>query len=48
MLFYDPLRGKEDDILEKGVCQTNESRACMAYLLFVQLIAIEVFPAVFR
>ncbi|KAG1940911.1 glomulin, FKBP associated protein b [Pimephales promelas] len=47
MLFYDPLRGKEDDILEKGDCQPNESRACMAYLLFVQLVAIEVFPAVF-
>lgn len=29
-------------------CQSRESRACLAYLLFVQLIAIESFPAVFR
>ncbi|XP_067230637.1 glomulin, FKBP associated protein b [Chanodichthys erythropterus] len=47
ILFYQPLRGKEDTILEKDACHPNESRACMAYLLFVQLIAIEVFPAVF-
>uniref|UniRef100_A0A671QW73 Glomulin-like n=1 Tax=Sinocyclocheilus anshuiensis TaxID=1608454 RepID=A0A671QW73_9TELE len=47
ILFYHPLRGKEDTILEKDACHLNESRACMAYLLFVQLIAIEVFPTVF-
>ncbi|XP_048055701.1 glomulin, FKBP associated protein b [Megalobrama amblycephala] len=47
ILFYQPLRGKEDTILVKDACHPNESRACMAYLLFVQLIAIEVFPAVF-
>uniref|UniRef100_A0A671TCZ9 Glomulin-like n=1 Tax=Sinocyclocheilus anshuiensis TaxID=1608454 RepID=A0A671TCZ9_9TELE len=46
ILFY-PLRGKEDTISEKDAFHLNESRACMAYLLFVQLIAIEVFPAVF-
>lgn len=28
--------------------QTRESRACLAYLLFVQLITVESFPAVFR
>lgn len=28
--------------------QSRESRACLAYLLFVQLITIESFPAVFR
>ncbi|XP_067315766.1 glomulin, FKBP associated protein b [Pseudorasbora parva] len=46
ILFYHPFRGT-DTILEKGACHPHESRACMAYLLFVQLIAIEVFPAVF-
>ncbi|XP_016398495.1 glomulin-like [Sinocyclocheilus rhinocerous] len=46
ILFY-PLRGKEDTISEKDGFHLNESRACMAYLLFVQLIAIEVLPAVF-
>ncbi|XP_051569156.1 glomulin, FKBP associated protein b [Myxocyprinus asiaticus] len=49
LLFYHSLRGKEDTIvLEKGACHPNESRACMAYLLFVQRIAMEVFPAVFN
>ncbi|XP_051996976.1 glomulin-like isoform X2 [Xyrauchen texanus] len=48
LLFYHSSRGKEDTIvLEKGACHPDESRACMAYLLFVQLIAMEVFPAVF-
>ncbi|KAF4112206.1 hypothetical protein G5714_007001 [Onychostoma macrolepis] len=47
ILFYHPLRGKEDTISDKDAFHLNESRACMAYLLFVQLIAIEVFPAVF-
>ncbi|XP_073808553.1 glomulin, FKBP associated protein b isoform X2 [Danio rerio] len=47
ILFYHPVRGKEDDILEKQACHPNESKACIAYLLFVQLIAIDVFPAVF-
>uniref|UniRef100_A0A8C1R8S6 Glomulin, FKBP associated protein b n=1 Tax=Cyprinus carpio TaxID=7962 RepID=A0A8C1R8S6_CYPCA len=47
ILFYHPLRGKEDTISEKDAYHLNESRACMAYLLFVQLIATEVFPTVF-
>uniref|UniRef100_A0A8C1CEC9 Glomulin, FKBP associated protein b n=2 Tax=Cyprinus carpio TaxID=7962 RepID=A0A8C1CEC9_CYPCA len=47
ILFYRPLRGKEDTISEKDAFHLNESRACMAYLLFVQLITIQVFPAVF-
>uniref|UniRef100_A0A8C1AXE1 Glomulin, FKBP associated protein b n=1 Tax=Cyprinus carpio carpio TaxID=630221 RepID=A0A8C1AXE1_CYPCA len=42
ILFYHPLRGKEDTISEKDAYHLNESRACMAYLLFVQLIATEV------
>uniref|UniRef100_A0A8C2PUH7 Glomulin, FKBP associated protein b n=1 Tax=Cyprinus carpio TaxID=7962 RepID=A0A8C2PUH7_CYPCA len=45
ILFYRPLRGKEDTISEKDAFHLNESRACMAYLLFVQLITIQVFPA---
>ncbi|XP_050968793.1 glomulin, FKBP associated protein b [Labeo rohita] len=47
ILFYHPLKGKEDTFSEKDTCLVNESRACMAYLLFVHLIAIDVFPAVF-
>ncbi|XP_043098481.1 glomulin, FKBP associated protein b [Puntigrus tetrazona] len=47
ILFYHSWRGKEDMISKKDDFHLNESRACMAYLLFVQLIAIEVFPAVF-
>ncbi|XP_056315039.1 glomulin, FKBP associated protein b [Danio aesculapii] len=47
ILFYHPVRGQEDGMLEKQVCHPDESKACIAYLLFVQLIAIDVFPAVF-
>uniref|UniRef100_A0A673JMC6 Glomulin, FKBP associated protein b n=1 Tax=Sinocyclocheilus rhinocerous TaxID=307959 RepID=A0A673JMC6_9TELE len=35
ILFYNPLRGKEYTISEKDACHRNESRACIAYLLFV-------------
>ncbi|XP_072539097.1 glomulin, FKBP associated protein b [Salminus brasiliensis] len=48
LLFYYPLRRKEDTSTAKqDDNHTAESRACLAYLLFVQLIAMEVFPAVF-
>ncbi|KAM9482428.1 glomulin, FKBP associated protein b [Clarias gariepinus] len=39
LLFYYPLRRKEDELAE--------SKASLAYLLFVQHIAIDLFPAVF-
>lgn len=49
LLFYHLLRRKEDGIAaERAASHPIESRACMAYLLFVQLIAMEAFPAVFR
>ncbi|KAF5893293.1 glomulin-like [Clarias magur] len=44
LLFYCPLRRKGDE----KVVREDESRASLAYLLFVQLIAIDLFPAVFR
>ncbi|XP_065120758.2 glomulin, FKBP associated protein b [Paramisgurnus dabryanus] len=48
LLFYRPFTEKEDGItLERSGCQQKESKACIAYLLFVQLIAVEVFPAVY-
>ncbi|XP_030646928.1 glomulin, FKBP associated protein b [Chanos chanos] len=48
LLFYHPLRGREDTISAEGdTGHPNESRACLAYLVFVQLIAMEIFPAVF-
>ncbi|XP_075935257.1 glomulin-like [Anarhichas minor] len=39
LLFFSPLK--------KSSSQSKESRACLAYLLFVQLIGIHSFPAVF-
>lgn len=44
LLFFSSLRKrtKSDD------AQSRESMACLAYLLFVQLITIDSFPAVFR
>lgn len=44
LLFFNSLRKrtKSDDT------QSRESTACLAYLLFVQLITIDSFPAVFR
>ncbi|GAA6102554.1 glomulin, FKBP associated protein b [Tachysurus ichikawai] len=47
LLLYYPLRGKEDKRVVQDDSHLPESRACLAYLLFVQLIAIELFPAVF-
>uniref|UniRef100_A0A671V6A8 Glomulin, FKBP associated protein b n=1 Tax=Sparus aurata TaxID=8175 RepID=A0A671V6A8_SPAAU len=42
--FYSfSIKGKETDN-----SQSRESRACLAYLLFVQLITLDSFPAVFR
>ncbi|XP_049910868.1 glomulin-like [Epinephelus moara] len=43
LLFFSPLKKspQTDD------SQSKESRACLAYLLFVQLITIDSFPAVF-
>lgn len=44
LLFFNSVRkGTETDN-----SQFKESRACLAYLLFVQLITIDSFPAVFR
>ncbi|KAI5628289.1 glomulin, FKBP associated protein b [Silurus asotus] len=48
LLFYYPLRVKEGKQDVQYDSDLPESRACLAYLLFVQLIAIELFPAVFR
>ncbi|XP_066522658.1 glomulin, FKBP associated protein b [Hoplias malabaricus] len=48
LLFYHPLRGKEDmGVVKRDDSHPTESRACLAYLLFVHLIAMEVFPTVF-
>ncbi|XP_062853311.1 glomulin, FKBP associated protein b [Trichomycterus rosablanca] len=48
LLFYYPLRTQKDEaVVRIDDGDSPESRACLAYLLFVQLIAIEVFPAVF-
>ncbi|TRY96461.1 hypothetical protein DNTS_027533 [Danionella cerebrum] len=47
ILFYHTLKEKDDIWLEKEPGHPDESRACVAYLLFVQCIAIEAFPAVF-
>lgn len=48
LLFYYPLRGREDTgVTARDHTHPTESRACLAYLLFVQLMAMEVFPAVF-
>ncbi|XP_053492222.1 glomulin, FKBP associated protein b [Ictalurus furcatus] len=47
LLLYYPLRGKADERVVQDDSHLPESRACLAYLLFVQFIAIELFPAVF-
>lgn len=44
LLFFNSL--KRSSVMD--ISQSKESRACLAYLLFVQLIAIDSFPAVFR
>ncbi|XP_035509612.1 glomulin-like [Morone saxatilis] len=41
LLFFNSLKKQADN------SQSKESRACLAYLLFVQLITIDSFPAVF-
>ncbi|XP_059196955.1 glomulin-like [Centropristis striata] len=43
LLFFSPL--KKSTQMDNS--QSKESRACLAYLLFVQLITIDSFPAVF-
>uniref|UniRef100_A0A3B4VJJ2 Glomulin, FKBP associated protein b n=1 Tax=Seriola dumerili TaxID=41447 RepID=A0A3B4VJJ2_SERDU len=43
LLFFSSL--KKSTVMDKS--QSKESRACLAYLLFVQLITIDSFPAVF-
>lgn len=43
LLFFDSLKKSAHTD-----SQSKESRACLAYLLFVQLITIDSFPAVFR
>ncbi|KAI3369097.1 hypothetical protein L3Q82_026057, partial [Scortum barcoo] len=43
LLFFSSLRRST----QMDVGQSKESRACLAYLLFVQLISIDTFPAVF-
>uniref|UniRef100_A0A667XCB8 Glomulin, FKBP associated protein b n=1 Tax=Myripristis murdjan TaxID=586833 RepID=A0A667XCB8_9TELE len=43
LLFYKPL--KKSILIDNH--QSTESRACLAYLIFVQLITIERFPAIF-
>ncbi|XP_031431287.1 glomulin, FKBP associated protein b [Clupea harengus] len=46
LLFYQPM-GKGEEPISKAASYSVESRACLAYLLFVQLIAMETFPAIF-
>ncbi|XP_071343353.1 glomulin-like [Trachinotus anak] len=43
LLFFNSL--KKNTVMDNS--QSKESRACLAYLLFVQLISIDSFPAVF-
>ncbi|XP_041696212.2 glomulin-like isoform X2 [Coregonus clupeaformis] len=47
LLFYKALKKREKSDLLTDSTEAQESRACLAYLLFVQLITIESFPAVF-
>uniref|UniRef100_A0A8C8G943 Glomulin, FKBP associated protein b n=1 Tax=Oncorhynchus tshawytscha TaxID=74940 RepID=A0A8C8G943_ONCTS len=47
LLFYKALKKREESGLLTDSTKAQESRACLAYLLFVQLITIESFPAVF-
>uniref|UniRef100_A0A4W4EM16 Glomulin, FKBP associated protein b n=1 Tax=Electrophorus electricus TaxID=8005 RepID=A0A4W4EM16_ELEEL len=48
LLFYLHLGRKEDmRVVKHDGSYPIESRTCLAYLLFVQLIAMEVFPSVF-
>uniref|UniRef100_A0A4W5P940 Glomulin, FKBP associated protein b n=1 Tax=Hucho hucho TaxID=62062 RepID=A0A4W5P940_9TELE len=47
LLFYKALKKREESGLLTDSTEAQESRACLAYLLFVQLITIESFPAVF-
>lgn len=42
LLLFDPLRR---NLQADG---SREGRACLAYLLFVQLVSMDRFPAVFR
>ena len=44
LLFYGSLRKN----LAVDDAQEVQARACLAYLIFVQFITIESFPAVFR
>lgn len=44
LLFFDSLRKRT----KSDNAQSKESTACLAYLLFVQLITIDRFPTVFR
>lgn len=44
LLFFSSLR--KNILMDND--QFKEARACLAYLLFVQLITIDNFPAVFR
>ncbi|XP_037324980.2 glomulin-like [Pungitius pungitius] len=43
LLFFSPVKRSR----QKESCERSESRACLAYLLFVQLMGIDSFPAVF-
>lgn len=44
LLFFNSLKKST----QTDNSQSRESRACLAYLLFVQLITLDSFPAVFR
>lgn len=44
LLLFSSLRRRT----ESDSTQSKESTACLAYLLFVQLISVDSFPAVFR
>ncbi|KAG5275900.1 hypothetical protein AALO_G00125760 [Alosa alosa] len=46
LLFHQPMR-RGDEFISKAASYSEESRACLAYLLFVQLIAMETFPTIF-
>uniref|UniRef100_A0A673W1N3 Glomulin, FKBP associated protein b n=1 Tax=Salmo trutta TaxID=8032 RepID=A0A673W1N3_SALTR len=47
LLFYKALKKREESGLLTDSTEAQESRACLAYLLFVQFITIKSFPAVF-
>jgi len=48
LLFFSPPKTKKKRSAQLDGAEAEEARACAAYLLHVQLIGIDSFPAVFR